>query len=96
MILIVIISCISAALFYVLGARVAEAEKELANLWDRRNYSDLGMKLRDYCQGVIAADLLPDALTSGLGVLPVRYRDHSDGFTTVGALLSEKIGRAHV
>jgi hypothetical protein len=86
MIPIVIGSGLAAYAFYVLGERLAAAEREASSACAGSN-DTLAILLREYCRGVVAGDML--AATTGLGFMEtrVRYRDHNDRFTTVGELL---------
>lgn len=79
----------SGYLLHVLSSRIDSAEDEVSKAWSGHVSNDLGRAFRDYCQAAVAVDLLPAATRPGLAVLPVRYRDHSDKFMTVGDLMKE-------
>lgn len=89
MFLIAMFSGLSGYLLHVLGGRIDSAEDEVSKAWGGHVGTDLGRAFRDYCQAAVAVDLLPAATRPGLAVLPVRYRDHSDKFMTVGDLVKE-------
>jgi len=96
MFLIAIFSGLSGYLLYMLGGRLDAAETELSKAWGGSAGTDVGRAFRDYCQAAVDVDLLPAAICPGLARLPVRYRDHSDGFMVVGDLMKEmaaKCGR---
>ena len=89
MLLIAMASGISGLLLHVLGRRLEAADFEIARAWDAHVGTDIGRTLRDYCRSAVAVDLLPMAVRPGVASLPVRYRDHSEKYLTVGDLIKE-------
>jgi len=94
MFLIAMFSGLSGYLLHLLGGRVDAAEDEVTKAWGGHVGTDLGRAFRDYCQAAVAVDLLPSATRPGIAMLPVRYRDHNDKFTTVGDLMKEMAAKS--